>query len=341
MVKRDRKPREKWAPKREPDAPPVPLQPPDHPSYPFLKHVHDNPRVGDRLWLMPDREAEPSLDHWIAALIAADQRNDQGPLTALLKSDQPLQQHARTHLADFIDRHQQRGAVAPVLRKLQSDIELSRRDRTILANLLDQPWTKTKGNRSISYEISTENIALDHAVAQVDSLRNQGTDLKTQVEELTANGLSFEQVYDRVRDQTWTVKDVALRDRVNDLKFKGLKPTEINNTLIGEGWIRNNETIKEALSHKSLPALIRQSGWVSKVLTPQNTTVGKAAELELGDVPTLKDAVDRLTRQHWSVADAVNRVSKWCEVPSKTLLSYHKQGGRSWVRVKLPRPKKK
>src|SRR5437899_6839687 len=89
--------RDQWAPKREPDdfvgsEELLPL-----PSDPFLKHAHDHPSLGNRLWLYHEEEAEPSLPRWIAAFVAIDQRKNQKPLADLLRSHHPLQRYAQGH----------------------------------------------------------------------------------------------------------------------------------------------------------------------------------------------------------------------------------------------------
>jgi hypothetical protein len=337
MVKRPpRKPRDQWAPKREPDDPPL-----NDPGNPFAELADENPTLAGRIWLYPEREAEPSTDRWIAAIVAADQRKDQAPLAALLKSDHPLQGYARRHLANFIDRHQERDSLASLLTKLP-DTELSQDDRLVLAAALQQPWKKTQGNRLISYEIGNENEALGRAEADVHDLIGQGQQLRVVLDRHRANGLSLEQALYKVKDRIWIDKDTPLRERLAELKFQNLNPKQIKDRLIGEGWTRDGETIAEVLTSKTLDDLARQRGWTSKEVVPERT-VGQAVLIKLGDVRTLEEAVARLTSQHWTVDEAVDRVAKWWGIPNKqTLLDYCNKG-RSSLRDKfnyLSGPKK-
>jgi hypothetical protein len=217
---RQHKTRRQWAPKREPDDLPEPLPPLDDPSYPFLKFADDNPTFGDRIWIYPELEAEPSLDRWLDAILAIDdeRRKDQTKLAALLKSDHPLRQHARGHLANLIDRYQERYALPRLLARLQSGANLSRDDRLALCDMLErQPWKKTKGNRPASYEMRDENAALGRASAVVDDLRGQGKELKEKLDRLVAKGMSLEQAMDRVKNRTWIDKDTTLKERVAEL----------------------------------------------------------------------------------------------------------------------------
>jgi hypothetical protein len=329
MMIKQRKRRQQWAPEREPDDLPQPLQPLGDPSCPFLKLADDNPTFGDRIWLHPELEAEPSLDRWLDAILAIDdeRRKDQTKLAALLKSDHPLLQHARGHLANFIDRYQERDALAQLLAKLQSGARLSRDDRLALADMLErQPWKKTKGNRPASYEMRDENAALGRASAVVDDLRGQGKELKEKLDRLVAKGMSLEQALDRVKNRTWIDKDTTLKERVAELKSQGLNPRQIKDKLVGQGWVWDDRTIAEALDKNTVNELTRQRGWISEEVVPERTVKQAVDELVLGDGLSLEKAVTRLTSQRWTIDEAVDRVSKWQNIPGKTLRNYCNKG---------------
>jgi hypothetical protein len=344
MVKRPpkRKKRNPWAPKRQPDE--LWIEPlPDDPSHPWWQLVDENPTLSDRPWLDPEREAEPSLGRWIAALIAVDQRKDQAPLASLLKSDHPLQRYASRYLFDFIHRHQEQDALAQLLAKLQFGAEMSRHDRLTLADLLKrQPWEKAVGNLPASYEIGDENEALGRASAMVKDLINQGKDLQERLDRHMAKGLSLEQALDKEKNRRWIDKDTTLKERVDEFKSQGLRPQQIQDKLVGQGWVRDDETIKQAMSSKALHELTRQVGWTSEEAVPERT-VGQAVNIKLSDVRTFEEAVARLTSQHWTINEAADRVSKWWGIPSKKTLRHYCNKGRSSLRAKfkhLPGPKK-
>ena len=352
--------RRKWAPKREPDELDDLLFPEptaDDLNNPFVKLAHENPSVGDRPWLYPECETEPSLARWIAALVAIDdpRRKDQAPLAVVLKSDHPLQQHARRHLIDFIDRHQERNTLAPLLDKLQSSAELSGDDRLALADLLEQqPWKKTPGNRPASHERRDENAALDYAETAVLDLKTQGKQLDRDLQDwmtgidrencpLKNKSLSFEQAFDKAKNRSWSVKDVTLKERVTELESQGLKPQQIKDQLVSELWVRvkDDKTIEQALlteeGHKrpllkrmsldkALDELARQRGWISQQTAPDITVKQAVDELITSEGLSLRKAVDRLTSQRWTTNEAVNRVSKWQDIPEKTLRNYCNKG---------------
>jgi SOS response regulatory protein OraA/RecX len=326
MIKQ-RKRREQWAPEREPDE----LFPEPPSDNPFLEFARDILTFGDRIWLYPELEAEPSLDRWLDAILAIDdeRRKDQTRLAALLKSDHPLQQHAREHLANFIDRYQERDALAQLLAKLQSGAELSRDDRLALADMLErQPWKKTKGNRPASYEMRDENAALGRASAMVDDLRFQGKELKEKLDRHVAKGASLEQALDRVKNRTWVDKDTSLKERVVELRSQGLKPQQIKDKLVSQGWVNINDdrTIEEALTKKTVNELARQRGWISEEVVPERTVKQAVGELMTSEGLSLEKAVTRLTSQRWTIDEAVNRVSKWQNIPRKTLRNYCNKG---------------
>jgi SOS response regulatory protein OraA/RecX len=323
-----RKRREQWAPERVPDEL-FPEPPSDDPSHPFWQHVNDNPTFGDRIWLHPELEAEPSLDRWLDAILAIDdeRRKDQTRLAVLLNSDHPLRQHARGHLANFIDRYQERDALAQLLAKLQSGARLSRDDRLALADMLErQPWKKTKGNRPASYEMRDENAALGRASAAVDNLRGQGTELKEKLDRLVAKVMSLEQALDRVKNRTWIDKDTTLKERVAELRSQGLNPRQIKDKLVGQGWVRDDRTIAEALTKMTVNELARQRGWISEEMVPERTVKQAVDELMMSEGLSLEKAVDRLTSQRWTIDEAADRVSKWQNIPGKTLRNYCNKG---------------
>ena len=172
------------------------LPPPtlDDPSYPFFNFANDHADNIGRVWLYPYIDAEPSLDAWIKAFVALDQRKDQTKLVALLKSDHPLQHYAGRYLLDLLNRYQEPGVRAPqLLDKLKSDAELSRDDRLVLADLLErQRWRKTKGNRPAAYEESDTEIKWSELAGDVNDLRAQGWTIKDAVDQVAWScGLSW------------------------------------------------------------------------------------------------------------------------------------------------------
>ncbi len=195
---------------------------------------------------------------------------------------------------------------------------------------------------------------MDYAETAVLDLKTQGKQLDRDLQDwmtgidrencpLKNKSLSFEQAFDKAKNRSWSVKDVTLKERVTELESQGLKPQQIKDQLVSELWVRvkDDKTIEQALlteeGHKrpllkrmsldkALDELARQRGWISQQTAPDITVKQAVDELITSEGLSLRKAVDRLTSQRWTTNEAVNRVSKWQDIPEKTLRNYCNKG---------------
>jgi hypothetical protein len=72
--------------------------------------------------------------------------------------------------------------------------------------------------------------------------------------------------------------------------------------------------------------LARQRGWISEEAVPERTVKQAVDELMMSEGLSLEKAVDRLTSQRWTIDEAADRVSKWQNIPGKTLRNYCNKG---------------